>query len=328
MTNLNTMPKVELHVHLDGSVRPKTIAELKNKNIKDIYKDTVAQEKCQDLNDYLTKFSLPVEVMQTKENLERIAYELACDLIKDGVIYAEVRFAPLKHTQHGLTPEEVIDAILKGFDQVSNIEINLILCMMRDAKEEENLQVIDLSYKYKNKKVVAIDLAGAESLYPTKNFKNLFKIAREKSIPYTIHAGEADGPSSIQSAIDFKTKRIGHGVRIMEDTSLMDKIKKEHILLEICPTSNIQTNVIDTYQNHPLKTLYEKGCLVSINTDNRTVSNTTLTKEYEKMITYQSLTIDDLIEMNKMAITYSFANQKTKNKINKIINDYQLSIQK
>ena len=326
MINLNTIPKVELHLHLDGSVRPETIAELTNKNIKDIYNDTVAQEKCIDLNDYLTKFSLPIKVMQTKENLERIAYELAYDLKKDDVIYAEVRFAPLKHTQLGLTPEEIIDSVLKGINKVQNIEINLILCMMRDAKEKENVQVIDLAYKYKNKKVVAIDLAGAESLYPTKNFENLFKIAQEKNIPYTIHAGEADGPSSIQSAIEFKAKRIGHGVRIIEDNSLIDKIKKEHILLEICPTSNIQTNVIDTYQNHPLKTLYKNGCLVSINTDNRTVSNTTLTKEYEKMVSIQSLTINDLIEMNKMAITYSFANQETKDKINKIINNYQKSI--
>ncbi len=323
MINLAKIPKVELHCHLDGSVRPSTIAELTNNNIKDIYNDTVAQDKCLDLNDYLTKFSLPEKIMQTKENLERIAYELAEDLIKDGVIYAEIRFAPLKHTHKGLTKEEVIDSVLKGLNKVKNIDINLILCMMRDMSYEENLQIIDLALKYKDKKVVAIDLAGAEKLYPTKNYKKLFDIAREKKIHYTIHAGEADGKDSIKAALDFKAQRLGHGVLITEDNTLIDRIKNENILLEMCPTSNIQTNVIDTYKNHPLEQLYRKNCLVSINTDNRTVSNTTLTKEYEMILKNQSLTIDDIIKMNLNAIKYSFANQETKNKIINIITNYQ-----
>ena len=323
MINLAKIPKVELHCHLDGSVRPSTIAELTNNNIKDIYNDTVAQDKCLDLNDYLTKFSLPEKIMQTKENLERISYELAEDLIKDGVIYAEIRFAPLKHTHKGLTKEEVIDSVLKGLNKVKNIDINLILCMMRDMSYEENLQIIDLALKYKDKKVVAIDLAGAEKLYPTKNYKKLFDIAREKKIHYTIHAGEADGKDSIKAALDFKAQRLGHGVLITEDNTLIDRIKNENILLEMCPTSNIQTNVIDTYKNHPLEQLYRKNCLVSINTDNRTVSNTTLTKEYEMILKNQSLTIDDIIKMNLNAIKYSFANQETKNKIINIITNYQ-----
>ena len=323
--NITNMPKVELHVHLDGSVRPSTIAELTNKNESDIYNYTIADEKCLDLNDYLTKFTLPISIMQTKENLERIAYELACDLKKDGVIYAEVRFAPLKHINKGLNKEEVVDSVLKGINK-SDIDINLILCMMRDMSYEENKQVIDLAYKYKDKKVVAIDLAGAESLYPTKDFKNLFEYAKKINIPYTIHAGEADGIESIKSAIEFNTKRIGHGVRIVEDTSLIDIIKKDNILLEICPTSNIQTNVVDTYENHSLKTLYKNNCLVCINTDNRTVSNITLSKEYELVLKYLNLTINDLIEMNKIAINHSFAHKEIKDKILNIITNYQKNI--
>lgn len=323
--NITNMPKVELHVHLDGSVRPSTIAELTNKNESDIYNYTIAYEKCLDLNDYLTKFTLPISIMQTKENLERIAYELACDLKKDGVIYAEVRFAPLKHINKGLNKEEVVDSVLKGINK-SDIDINLILCMMRDMSYKENKQVIDLAYKYKDKKVVAIDLAGAESLYPTKDFKNLFEYAKKINIPYTIHAGEADGIESIKSAIEFNTKRIGHGVRIVEDTSLIDIIKKDNILLEICPTSNIQTNVVDTYENHPLKTLYKNNCLVCINTDNRTVSNITLSKEYELVLKYLNLTINDLIEMNKIAINHSFAHKEIKDKILNIITNYQKNI--
>lgn len=326
MNNLTNMPKVELHLHLDGSVRPQTIAELTNRNIDDIYNNVVAKEQCLDLNDYLTKFDLPNQVMQTKENLERISYELAHDLKKDGIIYAEVRFAPLKHIEKNLTKEEVIDSVLKGFNKVTDIDINIILCMMRNMTYEENKQIIDLALKYKNKKVVAIDLAGAESLYPTKDFENLFTLAKKNNIPYTIHAGEADGIESITSALNFETKRIGHGIRIIESQKLIDRIKNENVLLEICPTSNIQTNAIDKYENHPLKNLYTQNCLVSINTDNRTVSNTTLTKEYELMIKYQNFTLKDILKMNKMAINSSFANQETKNKIIKTINNYEKNI--
>lgn len=322
MVEIKQLPKVELHVHLDGSIRPSTVAELTNRSVENVRHDMVASLHCEDLNDYLTKFSLPVEVMQTRDNLKRVAHELALDLVNDGVVYAEVRFAPLKHLEDGLTKEEVVEAVLEGFRLVHGIEIRLILCMMRDMPDEENIKVIELAQKYIHHGVVAVDLAGAEALFKTSKFKNLFDRVKEYNIPFTIHAGEADGIDSIKAAISFGAKRIGHGVRVLESDDVVEIIKENHILLEVCPTSNIQTKIFTSYQQHSLRTLYDKGCLVTINTDNRTVSNTTLSREIEIMMEEHSFSIDDIIQMNVNAIQYSFADLETKEKVlRKILQD-------
>lgn len=310
--DLKSIPKIELHVHLDGSVRPKTLSKLANISIDEAIKSSIASDKCNDLNDYLTRFTLPIKVMQTYENIKLISMELAEDLKNDGVIYAEIRFAPIKHTQT-LTLDEVINAVLDGLSKV-DIKTKLILCMMRDDSFENNKKVIDLARKYLGK-VGGIDLAGAESLYKTKNFKELFDYAKKLNIPFTIHAGEADGVDSINSAIDFGAKRIGHGIRCIEDKNTLNRIIKEEILLEICPTSNVQTNVVDKYSNHPLFDLYKKGVIISINTDNRTVSNVTLTGEYKKLSENFDLTISDFININKNIIKYTFTNEIEKEEI-------------
>ncbi len=312
MKNLDKLPKIELHVHLDGSVRIETAMEILNKDIDDVKENMIAKKKCIDLNEYLTKFEYPNRILQTKENLERVAYELAIDLKKDGVIYAEVRFAPLKHLQKSLTKEEVVESVLKGLNRV-DIKTNLILCMMRDMSIDDNKEVIYLAKNYYGKGVCAVDLAGAEAIYKTENFKELFELARRLNIPYTIHAGEADGKNSIISALDFKTTRLGHGIRINEDNSLVDEIIQKKVLLEICPTSNIQTNVVDKYDDHPVKSYYDKGILVSINTDNRTVSNTTLTSEYKYLMDNLDFSLEDIIKTNKYAIEKSFLTEKEKN---------------
>ena len=317
--DFKSMPKVELHVHLDGSIRPETVAELLNKDIESIREEMIYDENCKNLNDYLTKFDIPIKVMQEASSIERIAYELGLDLVTDGIVYAEVRFAPFKHIKSGLDVHEVIDSVLKGFSKV-NIKINLLLCMMRDSSFEENKQVIDLAVEYKNKGVVGIDLAGAEAIYKTSDFKELFKIAYDLNIPYTIHAGEADGVESIKSAIDMNTNRIGHGVRIIEDLNLIEELKSKNILLEICPTSNIQTGVYETIEKHPIKKLYDLGCLISINTDNNTVSNINLSSEYEKLYNTFNFTLNDFNKINEYSIKYSFADEETKNKI---LNNYK-----
>ena len=304
------IPKVELHLHLDGSVRPSTIADILKLDQKEVEEKTIAKEKCEDLNDYLTKFSLPIEAMQTKENLERIAYELVCDLENDNVIYAEIRFAPIKHTK-SLFLDEVIEAVLNGLSK-GNIKTNLILCMMRDSSYEDNIKIIELAKKYLNKGVVALDLAGAEALYKTVKFKNLFEIAQNYKIPFTIHAGEADGIDSINSAILFGTRRLGHGIRTIEDDETINRIIDNDILLEVCPTSNIQTNVISSYEKHPIKKLFELGCKISINTDNRTVSNVTLEKEYKLLMKHLNFSTDDIIKTNITALEHAFISEDEK----------------
>lgn len=323
MIDLKRLPKVELHLHLDGSIRIDTAVEILGKDIDTIEANMIAPKKCMDLNEYLTKFDYPSIILQSRENLERIAYELALDLLDDGVIYSEVRFAPLKHIKEGLSIDEVIESVLLGFSKV-DIKINLILCMMRDMSNFDNLKVIDAAKRYLNRGVCAIDLAGAESLFKTSSFQELFDYANSIEVPFTIHAGEADGISSIKSAINFGTSRLGHGIRLLDDLSLMNLVKDKKILLEICPTSNIQTNVIKNYENHPIKEYYDYGIKISINTDNRTVSNITLTDEYSNLINNLGFSVQDIIHINKMAISATFLSNDEKKQLlaeyNSIIN--------
>lgn len=309
MIDVKYIPKIELHVHLDGSVRVDTANEILER--KDCKYDMIADKKCHDLNDYLTKFDIPNQVMQTSKELNRVAYELATDLKNDGVIYAEIRFAPLKHLKGGLDKYQVVEAVLSGLSRV-DLKTNVILCMMRGDSYEDNLEVIEVAKHFLNKGVCAIDLAGAEAIYPTKDYEELFEIAKKYNIPFTIHAGEASGSDSIKDAVSFGAKRLGHGVRVIEDKKLMEELKNKDILLEVCPTSNIQTNIVDTYKEHPLREIFDYGIKVCINTDNRTVSNTTLKKEYQNMIISQGFTIDELLEMNREAVRHAFLSEEEK----------------
>lgn len=315
---MNTFPKIELHLHLDGSVRVRTVSELLHMKIEDVEKNMVAPFTCKDLNDYLTKFDLPILAMQEAKNLERIAYELVEDLEKENVIYAEIRFAPLKHLKKGLTKEEVVESVLRGLKK-GKLLTKLILCCMRNDSFDDNLKVIHLAEKYRGD-VVAVDLAGAEALYETKSFEELFSICKTKNIPFTIHAGEADGYDSIKSAIDFGAKRIGHGVLSSHYPDLMEEIKKKDILLEVCPTSNIQTNIYAKIEDHPIFLFYQKGIPFSINTDNRTVSNVTLTDEY--ILLKDKFSILDFCKINLDAVKHSFLNEEEKNLLKEKIQQY------
>lgn len=321
---MKELPKIELHVHLDGSIRITTAAEILDKSEEWVKENLIAPFTCSNLNEYLSKFMIPIQILQTRENLVRVSHELAEDLVKDGVIYAEVRFAPMQHTKNGLTPDEVVKAVLEGFSS-SRIPIGVILCMMRNGTIEENVQVIDLAKKYIKEGVCGIDLAGAESIYPTKQFLPLFEIARKKQVPYTIHAGEADGISSIDAALLAGAKRLGHGVRVIEDETTLKKVKQNKILLEVCPTSNVQTKAVTTYMQHPIRQLYDAGCLISINTDNRTVSNVTLTEEYQRLQNQFHFTKEDFCKINKQAVNCSFSDDFTKKKLIKMIDEYILS---
>ena len=303
--NLSKFPKIELHLHLDGSVRPSTVSNILNLNEKEVEKEMIVDTSCNDLNDYLTKFDLPLKILQTKDNLIKVSEELANDLKKDGIIYAEIRFAPILHINNCLSCEEVIEAVIEGISRV-DIKINLIICLMRNVSEEDNYKVINAGLKYINNKVVGFDLAGAEAIYKTSKFKELFKYISKYNIPFTIHAGEADGIDSIKSAIEFGAKRIGHGVRIMDDVNMIKYAKDNNITFEVCPTSNIDTKIYKEYKEHAIKKMYENNLNITINTDNRTVSNITLTEEYNKLINIFNFSLEDIKNMNITAINASF----------------------
>lgn len=318
MILLKNLPKVELHLHLDGSVRESTASEILGVDVSNKMK----VNNCKSLSDYLSKFEIPLIVMQSKENLERISYELAVDLKKDNVIYAEIRFCPILHTKNGLSLEEVVDSVLKGLKKVG-IKTNLILCMMRNFEEDENKKIIYLAKKYLNKGVVGIDLAGDESKYKTQNYEHLFDLVKQNNIPFTIHAGEADDYNSVLSAIKFGAKRIGHGVKSVDSIETIQKIINKNVTLEVCPTSNIDTCIVNVYKNHPIKKLYDLGVKITVNTDNNTVSNIDLTSEYEKLLLTFNFTEKDFLNFNMNAIDSAFLTNEEKEKLKKIvINSY------
>lgn len=310
---IQDMPKVILHLHLDGSLRPASVQRWLQKqgvtqSIEEVEENLMVNKDCRDLNEYLQKFDLPAQVLQDADNIREATYEIFEDLSKQNVIYAEVRFAPSKHTEQGLTYDEVVDAAVKGMNEAKakyGIDGGLILCCMRGDSEERNMETVNVAKRFLNRGVVAIDLAGAEALFPTSDYEDIFRKADRQGIPFTIHAGEADGPESIKSALKFGAKRIGHGVRSIEDSRLMDILRIREIPLEVCPTSNLQTQAIAG--KHPIEELYRRGLFVTVSTDNNTVSNTNILDEYNWILENTDLTYNDLLQMNMNAARFAFA---------------------
>ena len=310
------LKKVELHLHLDGSMRVSTAEELFNE--KDLGKKMIADNKTRSLAEYLTKFDLPIKILQKKENLIRICMELIEDLDKDNVVYAEIRFAPNFHTKEGLSLDEVVESVLSGL-RSNKVKTNLILCMMRGDSFENNKKIIDLAIKYKNKGVCCIDLAGDEAKYPTYLYEELFTYAKENKIDFIIHAGEASSSHEIMDAIKYGAKRIGHGIKAIDDQEVINSLINNKIPLEVCPTSNVETKAVKDYMNHPIKKLKEKNLLITINTDNRTVSNISLSKEYELLHKYFNFDYNDFIQFNRNSLEFSFATKEEKEEILKKI---------
>ncbi|MDO4943221.1 MAG: adenosine deaminase [Lachnospiraceae bacterium] len=281
---------IDLHLHLDGAITPKIARKLAEKaHIKLPVSDEELEcrlsvpETCENLNDFLKCFQLPLTLLQSEETIEEAVYLVQENIKKDGIIYAEIRFAPQLHCDGGLNQEQVILSALKGLKR-SDLPCNLILCCMRgDDTKEKNFETIRLAEKYlvKDSGVVAIDLAGAEGLFPTKNFSEEFAAARKAGIPFTIHAGEADGAESVKMALEFGAVRIGHGVRIKEEEELLEYLKQKNICLEMCPTSNRQTKAVGDMQQYPLAYYLNKGLHVTVNTDDMAISRTTIQKEFE-----------------------------------------------
>lgn len=285
---------IDLHVHLDGSLSIDTVkrlAAIQGINISDIAKDDIAllsklqvSKGCRDLNEYLEKFDFPLMLMQTSAALEESIYALLKEQKEQGLIYSEIRFAPQLHMKNGLNQKEVVEAVLKGRRKAKadfDMDCGIILCCMRgaDNRLNEDTLYVAADMLKAHKSIVAVDLAGAEKLFLTSDYEQLFSQAKELGLPFTIHAGEADGPESIWKALEFGASRIGHGIRAVEDESLMKELARKQIPLELCPTSNLNTKVSDSIEEYPIMKLINTGVKVTINTDNMTVSGTTLAGE-------------------------------------------------
>lgn len=283
---------LDLHLHLDGSFDAADIFKAANEtgvdigvtNIEEIRKRTIYNSANGSLTDYLKCFELPLKVLQNAESVRYSVMKLLERLRADSVDYAEIRFAPQLHTLSGLSQKQVVFAACEALEygQFIGIEAKLILCMMRGEDNfNENEITIETAAEFIGKGVVALDLAGDESRHKTTEFCDLFKIASEKKIPFTIHAGEADGAESVEAALRFGASRIGHGLAAVNDRELMKYMASHNIGVEVCPISNMQTMAASGYDKYPLFTLLENGVAANINTDNRTVSDTDMHKEFE-----------------------------------------------
>lgn len=308
---VNEFKKIELHLHLDGSVSIEIASKLSGLSLEECKNKMQVAKDCKSLTEYLEKFSFPISLMQTKENLKLISTDLVNRLEKENVIYAEIKIAPMFHQEMGLTYDEIIESVLDGLKQNKNVKTNLILCMKRGLSKDKNLEIINLVEKYLNKGVCAIDLVGDEANFKLRDYLELFKIIKEKNIPFTIHAGEVD-EIDLPIAIELGAKRIGHGVKCINSKEILNLIKEKNILLEVCPTSNIQTKAFNTIEEHPVFDLYKNNINISINTDNRTVSNIDLNHEYLKLIDTFKFKRKDLKEINKNAVNYTFLSSMEK----------------
>jgi adenosine deaminase len=288
---IQRLPKTDLHCHLDGSLRVDTVIDLGRKaNVKlptferdELRKLLVAAEQVASLDDYLRAFEITLSVMQTEEALERCAFELAEDAWRENVRYIEIRYSPLLHTREGLRPAQVVEAVLRGLRAAKRslgIRYGVILCAIRSFGPEASLRIAELCVAFKNRGVVGFDLAGSESGNPAKLHRQAFQLVIDNNINCTAHAGESFGPDSVHQALHkCGAHRIGHGTRLVENGDLLNYVNDHRIPLEVCPSSNMQTRAAASWETHPVDFYVDYGLRVTINTDNRLMSDTTVTRE-------------------------------------------------
>ncbi|SFR52211.1 adenosine deaminase [Robiginitalea myxolifaciens] len=316
----SALPKVELHLHLDCSLSYHVVSQIDPAISREQYEaEFIAPAKCTDLADYITRADRAVKLMQTREQLRMVTLDLFEQLEADRIIYAEIRFAPFHHVAGGLTPREVVEAVEQATQEgiaKTGIQANLILCTLRHYGEDRSMTTVQLVEAFKGTRVVGFDIAADEAGFPIDNHVEAFRFAHDKGIPCTAHAGEAKGAESMWETIEnFRPDRIGHGVRGTEDPKLMDYLREHQFHLEICPTSNIQVNVFERIEDHSANILFNHGISVGINTDCRTISNTTLSEEYECMAKTFNWGLEHFKKCNIEAIAHSFATEAQKDQL-------------
>lgn len=324
-TENKTNHYIDLHAHLDGCITvdiAKKLAALQQITLpaatdEELLSLLSVPDTCENLNDFLKCFDLPLSLLQTEEALEEAVYLILSEMKEDGVIYAELRFAPQFHTQKGMTQETAIQSALRGLKK-SPIPGNLILCCMRgSSNQQENMETLDLARRYLTEDggVVAVDLAGAEALFPTESYKNLFAKAKEYNVPFTIHAGEAGDAEDVKTAIRMGASRIGHGVRIAGNEEVIQLVKNNGIFLEMCPTSNRQTRAVEDMFSYPLKNFLEQGLKVTLNTDDPAIERTTLSHEFQYMDSLLNLTEEQKKQLLLNSVEAAFTSGKRKREL-------------
>jgi adenosine deaminase len=303
---LHALPKTDLHCHLDGSLRLRTLLELAEQQEVRLPADTedgLARamklgQRHGSLEEYLKGFDITLSVMQSEDALYRTAYELAIDAAAENCRLIEVRYAPVLHLQKGLKPTVVVEAVLEGLraaTRETGILAGVLVCGIRNMSPDTSLRLAELSVAYKNRGVLGFDLAGAEHGNPAKDHQEAFQLILNNNINCTVHAGEAYGPPSIAQALHYcGAHRIGHGVRLREDGDLLNYVNDHRIPIECCPSSNVQTGAVLDMASHPFKFYLDFGIRVTINTDNRLITGTSVTRELAVVSKQFGLTASDI----------------------------------
>ena len=306
----SALPMIELHLHLDGAIPPETMWALAKEKGITLPAETldefrawlVETSDCADVNTYLARFELPLQLMQEKEDIVRVTKDVLTTLCRQGHLYDEIRFAPQLHKRNGLSQRQAIEAVLEGRQQalVENpgYGAGILLCAMCIGPEtvnmEENLETVRLAKEFLNRGVVGADLAGAEGIVPLANFRPVFDLANELGVPATCHAGDSQGPDTVRDALSFGVTRIGHGHHIAGDPALVQEAIRRGVTLEVCPTSNIQCHTQPSYAEHPAKRLLDAGVRLTISTDNMTLAAVNLQDEYRHCLQDMGFTAEDL----------------------------------
>lgn len=311
---MDGMPKLDLHCHLDGSIPIKSMSHILGREIRP--EEVQVSADCRNLMEYLAKFELPLQCVQTEEGLRTASRDFLLETAKENVCYVEARFAPLSSVHEGLDCKKVVEAVLTGLREAKEqcgVRYNVIACVMRHHAQEDSLAMMRTCREYMQEEgVCAVDLAGDETSYPMRGFRELFAEAKRLGFPFTIHAGECGSVENVREAVDCGAARIGHGIALKGHEDAMNLCVKKGIGVELCPTSNLQTRAVSGVEQYPLREFLDHGLLVTLNTDNRTVSNTTIEKEMAFAGERLGVTDEELVRLQKHAIQAAFADDAVK----------------
>jgi len=323
---MERLPKIELHLHLDCSLSYGVVARLDTSISRQQYEqEFIAPPQCTSLADFLTRAPRGFQLMQSEDSLRLVVQDLFEQLARDGVVYAEIRFAPLLHMLHGMDAERIVAAVDRETEDCirsTGIEARLILCTLRHFSAEQGLETARLVERFRGSRVAALDLAGDEMGFAIDAHVPAFRYAIEHGLSRTAHAGEARGAESVWETIrEFQPSRIGHGVRSVEDASLLDYLRKNRIHLELCPSSNVQTCAVATYGEHPVNSLFSSGVPLGISTDARTITNITLSEEYRRLRAHFGWGRAEFLACNLEALHAAFVEDSVKQAVSQKLRD-------
>lgn len=324
---IQKLPKIELHCHLDGSLSKKFIQKRLGRTVAD--EELCVSDDCTSLAEYLEKFELPAECIRDEEGLEGAGYDVLETMAREQVCYAEIRFAPLLSVTQQMGTEQVIAALLKGLERGRKdfgVEYNVIVCAMRHHSTEDNFEMIKTASRFLGAGVCAADLAGAEAQYPMHQFMELFEKVKKLGMPFTIHAGECQNAVNITDALKAGAARIGHGIAMRANQQIQNMAADAKAGIEMCPVSNLQTKASECAAQYPLREFLDAGLLVTVNTDNRTVSNTSMTKELEFIQKTYGICDEEIMLLMDHAVQAAFADDAGKARMRQKLEDFRRNL--